>query len=157
MTITSCDDFVAEQLNITAPENSKNTDGIHISRSNLVRILDSFIGTGDDCISIGEGSNNVNVSRIICGPGHGISIGSLGKRPEDDSVTGIFVSNSTLTKTTNGVRIKTFHNSPQIEASGITFEDIIMNDVKNPIIIDQHYMSKRKSGVISLSSLQIMI
>ncbi|KAF5931400.1 hypothetical protein HYC85_032273 [Camellia sinensis] len=151
MTITSCNNFVVERLNITAPGNSPNTDGIHISRSNQVRVSNSVIGTGDDCISIGEGSTNVNISGITCGPGHGISIGSLGKRPEENSVSGIFVSNSSLTNTTNGVRIKTFHNSPKIEASNITFEDITMNEVQNPIIIDQHYRSKKHStGGVSL-------
>ncbi|KAL7200403.1 hypothetical protein ACSBR1_032349 [Camellia fascicularis] len=158
MTITTCNNFVAERLNITAPGNSPNTDGIHISRSNQVRVSNSVIGTDDDCISIGEGSTNVNISVITCGPGHDISIGSLGKRLEENSVSEIFVSNSSLTNTMNGVRIKSFHNSPKIEASNITFEDIIMNEVQNSIIIDQHCRSKKHSigraSLVKISSLQ---
>lgn len=47
----------------------------------------------------------------------------------------------TLTGTTNGARIKTYHDSIPLVASGIVYEDIVMNDVANPIIIDQHYNS----------------
>ncbi|KAH7862724.1 hypothetical protein Vadar_008605 [Vaccinium darrowii] len=146
MTITSCTNFLAERLKITAPADSPRTDGIHLSRSNGVQVLNSFIGTGDDCISIGEGSTDVKVIGITCGPGHGISIGSLGKVPQEQSVKGVYVGHSTLSNTDNGLRIKTFHDSPPLEASGITFEDITMVDVKNPIIIDQHYKSNENQG-----------
>uniref|UniRef100_A0A5B6Z6S8 Putative Ole e 13.01 allergen n=1 Tax=Davidia involucrata TaxID=16924 RepID=A0A5B6Z6S8_DAVIN len=141
MTVTSCNNFTLQGLRITAPDESPNTDGIHISRSDLVKITNSVIGTGDDCISIGEGSTNIGVSGVTCGPGHGISIGSLG-RAQDKDVKGVTVTNCSLTGTTNGARIKTIHNSPQIAASSIVYDDIIMKDVKNPIIIDQHYGTK---------------
>lgn len=61
---------------------------------------------------------------------------------------GVYVAHSTLSNTQNGLRIKTFHDSPRIEASGITFEDITMKDVKNPIIINQNYQSNKNQGVI---------
>lgn len=72
MFITNCNNFRAHHLHITAPENSPNTDGIHVSSSNMVRIARSVIGTGDDCISIGQGSTNVLINKVQCGPGHGI-------------------------------------------------------------------------------------
>lgn len=62
----------ANNLNITAPGNSPNTDGIHISQTDIVSITNSIIGTGDDCVSIGHGSTNITVANITCGPGHGI-------------------------------------------------------------------------------------
>lgn len=59
-------------LNIVAPESSPNTDGIHIQGSSFVSIFNSNITTGDDCVSIGPGSNNLWIEEIKCGPGHGI-------------------------------------------------------------------------------------
>ena len=67
-----CDHIHVKGLNISAPEDSPNTDGIHIAISDHINITSSVIGTGDDCISVGPGSTNVFVSNITCGPGHGI-------------------------------------------------------------------------------------
>ncbi|KAJ4957336.1 hypothetical protein NE237_014119 [Protea cynaroides] len=137
--INKCQNFGVRRLNVSAPETSPNTDGIHISESNSVRISNTVIGTGDDCISVGQGSTNITISRVRCGPGHGISIGSLGKYPDEKDVTGVIVRNCTLTNTDNGVRIKTWPGSPPSLAKGFLFEDIIMENVRNPIIINQQY------------------
>ncbi|KAI0502378.1 hypothetical protein KFK09_017327 [Dendrobium nobile] len=126
-------------VHITAPGNSPNTDGIHIGYSSDIRISKSRISSGDDCISIGPGSSNITVSKVRCGPGHGISVGSLGKNREDKGVNAIRVLNCTLAGTTNGVRIKTWRDSPRISATNILFSDIVMKEVSNPIIIDQEY------------------
>ncbi|PKU85724.1 Exopolygalacturonase [Dendrobium catenatum] len=128
-----------KNINISAPGNSPNTDGIHIGDSSDIKIIDSTIGCGDDCISIGPGSTNVTVSNVFCGPGHGISVGSLGKYNYDLGVDGAYVTNCTLSGTTNGVRIKTWKDSPAINATNLHFYDIVMKDVRNPIIIDQEY------------------
>ncbi|XP_058081437.1 exopolygalacturonase-like [Magnolia sinica] len=128
-----------QALKIISPKESPNTDGIHIGDSNGVKISKTIIGTGDDCISIGEGSYNVTVLGVTCGPGHGISVGSLGKYQNEDDVIGVRVKNCTLTGTTNGLRIKTWPDSPPSSASKFLFENIVMNNVYNPIIIDQEY------------------
>ncbi|MGD7361351.1 glycosyl hydrolase family 28 protein, partial [Ralstonia pseudosolanacearum] len=97
-----------ESVKIIAPATSMNTDGIHISRSDGVHISNSIIATGDDCVSIGGGSSNVNVSGVTCGPGHGISVGSLGKNKNEEVVNGVTVKNCTFANTDNGVRVKTW-------------------------------------------------
>ncbi|XP_021280857.1 exopolygalacturonase clone GBGE184 [Herrania umbratica] len=145
MFITHSANITAHDLNITAPAKSPNTDGIHISSSSFVNITNSNIGTGDDCISIGQGATNISISGVFCGPGHGISIGSLGKYKDEKDVSGIVVKNCTLSNTTNGARIKTWPGSPPSQASSITFQDIVMDMVQNPIIIDQNYGSHKSA------------
>ncbi|KAL8531017.1 hypothetical protein ACS0TY_007867 [Phlomoides rotata] len=142
--VTDSINVLITNLTITAPDESPNTDGIHLTNNTNVKITDCVIGTGDDCVSIGDGNVNLLITRVFCGPGHGLSIGSLGKREGETDVSGVSIINCTLTKTTNGARIKSYHASPKLKASGIIFQDIVMNEVKNPIIIDQHYDSKTK-------------
>lgn len=69
------------------------------------------------------------------------SVGSLGKYENEEDVSGITVRDCTFIGTENGIRIKTWPGSPPSAASGMTFQNLIMNDVKFPIIIDQDYCS----------------
>ncbi|KAJ6811786.1 polygalacturonase-like [Iris pallida] len=73
-----CTNVAVSKLLISAPGNSPNTDGIHVAETKNMIITECVIRTGDDCISIVSGSRNVKGMNIVCGPGHGISIGSLG-------------------------------------------------------------------------------
>ncbi|OAY80186.1 putative polygalacturonase, partial [Ananas comosus] len=125
-------------LTITSPEFSPNTDGLHVEKSQHVEILDSIIGTGDDCVSIGTDTYDINVTRITCGPGHGISIGSLGKDDSEAIVEQINVSYCKFAGTTNGVRIKTWQGGSGY-AKEITFSHITLYSVEKPIVIDQYY------------------
>ncbi|NP_001290514.1 exopolygalacturonase precursor [Elaeis guineensis] len=139
MTIFGSNNVRIHRIKIIAPEEAPNTDGIHIGNSTNVRITDSEIGTGDDCISVGPGSRQILVSGVSCGPGHGISIGSLGRYHNEPDVSGVTVKNCTLTGTTNGLRVKTWQNSESSRASDFHFENVVMNGVQNPIIVDQEY------------------
>lgn len=139
MNIFNCNNVTFQNIVINAPKNSLNTDGIHIGRSTMVNITGATIRTGDDCVSLGDGCQQINVEKVTCGPGHGISIGSLGRYHDEQPVIGVTVRNCTLTNTENGVRIKTWPASPSGVASNVNFEDIIMNNVSNPILIDQEY------------------
>lgn len=144
--ILSCNDMKIRGLKIIAPEDSPNTDGIHIALSTNVEVTQTQIGTGDDCISIGPTNNGIIITDVECGPGHGISIGSLGKYSSDKDVSNVLVKNCKITKTTNGVRIKTWEHSFPLTCRNFTFENIKMVDVSNPIIIDQHYCPLHNCG-----------
>ncbi|KAI5348142.1 hypothetical protein L3X38_001029 [Prunus dulcis] len=114
MNVFGCKNVTFQHVNITAPRESVNTDGIHIGRSTAINITDANIGTGDDTVSIGHGSKEITVTKVTRGPGHGISIGSLGKYLNEEPVVGIRVNNCTLRNTQNGLRIKTWPASPQL-------------------------------------------
>nr|XP_043624230.1 probable polygalacturonase At1g80170 [Erigeron canadensis] len=140
---TTCDGVKVSHLSVFAPGGSPNTDGIHISASTNVRVEDSTVRTGDDCISIVSNSSKVQVRRIACGPGHGISIGSLGKSGTCDQVYDVSVRGAFLSNTENGLRIKTWQGGSGF-VRNVKFEDVWMENVSNPIIIDQYYCDSKK-------------
>ncbi|XP_071699070.1 exopolygalacturonase-like [Rutidosis leptorrhynchoides] len=139
ITLWKCDHSKFNNITISAPANSTNTDGIHIAKLDGLNITNTIIKTGDDCISFGDGSKNVYIEKVTCGPGHGISIGSLGKFPNEEPVQGVYIRNCTISGTTNGLRIKTWPGSQPGIASDMHFHEIIMDKVANPILIDQEY------------------
>ncbi|KAF0904958.1 hypothetical protein E2562_039202 [Oryza meyeriana var. granulata] len=140
MNLYKCKDVTIKDVTITAPEDSPNTDGIHMGDSSKISIVGTTIGTGDDCISIGPGSEGINITGVTCGPGHGISVGSLGRYKDEKDVKDVTVKDCTLKKTTNGVRIKSYEDAAStLTASQFTYENIKMEDVANPIIIDMKY------------------
>ncbi|KAM3696354.1 hypothetical protein ACJW31_06G032600 [Castanea mollissima] len=152
MNVFACKDMKFDQIHIIAPKDSPNTDGIHIGSSSNIQILDSTIATGDDCVSMSLGSKNINIRKVTCGPGHGISVGSLGGESNEEDVSGLMVTNCTFIGTQNGLRVKTwatvvalgiFLGSYTSNVFNRTFEDIIMDNVNNPIITHQQYCPSR--------------
>lgn len=67
-----------------------------------------FPVAGDDCISIQTGCNGVKIHNVNCGPGHGISIGGLGRDSTKACVSNITVQDVNMYGTMTGVRIKTW-------------------------------------------------
>ncbi|GMY17122.1 polygalacturonase At1g48100-like [Fagus crenata] len=134
----NCSNVHIESIYITAPASSPNTDGIHIENTNDVRIYNSVISNGDDCVSIGSGCHDVDIRNITCGPGHGISIGSLGNHNSRACVSNVTVRDSVIKMSDNGVRIKTWQGGSGA-VFGVRFNNIHMDNVRNPIIVDQFY------------------
>ncbi|KAK6127963.1 hypothetical protein DH2020_038265 [Rehmannia glutinosa] len=151
MAFTNCMHVAASRLTIIAPADSPNTDGIHISASTHVELKDVTIGTGDDCVSIVNNSSRIRINNIVCGPGHGISLGKSNTYAE---VQDVIVNGAILFDTENGVRIKTWQGGSGF-ARKITFQDIWMYNVSNPIIIDQYYCDSRAPCLNQTSAVSI--
>ncbi|KAI5446645.1 hypothetical protein KIW84_014475 [Lathyrus oleraceus] len=133
-----CEGVLIDKLSISAPKLSPNTDGIHLGNTREVGIYNSMISNGDDCISIGPGCSNVNVDGVTCAPTHGISIGSLGVHNSRACVSNLTVRNSIIKESDNGLRIKTWQGGTG-SVTGLTFDNIQMENVRNCINIDQFY------------------
>ncbi|KAG9312452.1 pectin lyase fold/virulence factor [Chiua virens] len=125
------------------------SDGWDIYRSSYVTIEDSTIHNDDDCVSFKPNTTNTVVRNLYCNGSHGISVGSLGQYAgETDIVANIYVKNVSMNNAQNGARIKVFGGSPYPNSTAgggtgyvqnITFEDFYVNNVDNPIYIDQCY------------------
>ncbi|XP_058076992.1 polygalacturonase At1g48100 [Magnolia sinica] len=133
-----CEGVLIDNISVNSPALSPNTDGVHVENTKSVGIYNSVISNGDDCVSIGTGCSGVDIENITCGPGHGISIGSLGVHNSQACVSNIMVRNAVIRNSDNGVRIKTWQGGTG-SVSSITFDNILMENVRNCIIIDQYY------------------
>ncbi|KAM3750014.1 hypothetical protein ACB098_04G005300 [Castanea mollissima] len=153
--VNGCHNMKMQGIRVIAAKNSPNTDGIHVQLSSSVTILNSKIRTGDDCISIGPGTTNLWIENVACGPGHGISIGSLGKDQQEAGVQNVTVKIATFTGTQNGVRIKSWGRPSHGFARNILFQHAVMTNVQNPIVIDQNYCPGNKGCPGQVSGVQI--
>ncbi|MBA0781886.1 hypothetical protein Gotri_002767 [Gossypium trilobum] len=153
--INGCHNVKMQGVTIIASGNSPNTDGIHVQLSSGVTILNSNIQTGDDCISIGPGATNLWIEKITCGPGHGISIGSLGKDQNEAGVQNVTVKTAKFMGTQNGVRIKSWARPSSGFARNIVFQHIVMKNVENPIVIDQNYCPGNKNCPDQVSGVKV--
>ncbi|GJM89844.1 hypothetical protein PR202_ga06066 [Eleusine coracana subsp. coracana] len=113
--------------------------------------------TGDDCVSIQTGCSDINIHHVNCGPGHGISIGGLGRYNTKACVSNITVRDVTMFKTMTGVRIKTWQGGSGL-VRGIRFSNIQVSEVQTPIMIDQFYCDKmscrNQTSAVAVSGVQ---
>lgn len=152
--ISHSDSVRVSNILISSPGDSPNTDGIHLSQATNVTLVNCKIGTGDDCISIVNASSSIKMKKIFCGPGHGISIGSLGKGNSTGIVSKILLNGAFIRNATNGVRVKTWQGgSGYVKA--VRFENVMMEDVANPIIIDQFYCDSPNPCTNQTTAVQI--
>ncbi|XP_030497528.2 polygalacturonase At1g48100 [Cannabis sativa] len=137
----NCVGVLVHDMSVSSPGDSANTDGIHLQNSKDVLIHTTTLACGDDCISIQTGCSNVYVHNVNCGPGHGISIGSLGRYNTKACVSNITVRDVMMHNTMNGVRIKTWQGGLG-SVQGVLFSNIQVSEVQLPIVIDQFYCDK---------------
>jgi polygalacturonase len=134
----NCESVAVYNISISSPGDSINTDGIHLQNSKDVNIHHSNLSCGDDCVSIQTGCTNINVHSLDCGPGHGISIGGLGRDNSKACVANVTVRDINMHNTMSGVRIKTWQGGSGL-VENVRFSNIRVSEVQTPIIIDQFY------------------
>ncbi|KAF9615729.1 hypothetical protein IFM89_026144 [Coptis chinensis] len=162
---------IISYVNLTAPGDSPNTDGIDISASSYIQIEHSFIGTGDDCVAMNSGTSFINITNVACGPGHGISVGSLGKkwdrrhsrrgtceklyiqwndkRCQDKDISDAFSCSIKI------LFLIVFLQAGTGYVRNISFDQITFDDVQNPILIDQYYCPHNQCQSGGSSNIQV--
>ncbi|KAK2998747.1 hypothetical protein RJ639_023186 [Escallonia herrerae] len=68
-----------------------------------------------------------------------VSIGSLGKVLNEAGVQNVTLTNSVFSGSDNGLRIKSWARPSNGFVTNILYQNIVMKNVENPIIIDQNY------------------
>ena len=145
-----CDNIVIEGVTIFNPwANPKghNTDGINPSSCSNVRIVNCFISTGDDCITIKSGRDadgrkygrpceNITITNCVMHTGHGgVVIGS----EMSGGVRRVTISNCVFDGTDAGIRLKASRGRGGV-VENIRVNNIVMNNIqKNAFIFDLFY------------------
>lgn len=148
-----CENVRIDGVTITAPPNSHNTDGINPESCRNVQITNCRIDTGDDCVTLKSGLNelgrkmgrpdeDITISNCVMQHGHGgVTIGS----EMSGGVRNVTVTNCVFQGTENGIRIKSQRGRGGI-VEGLAVSNIVMQDVPSPFTITTFYMGTDKPG-----------
>jgi len=121
-----------------------NTDAFDIGSSSDITISGANVKNQDDCLAINSGSS-ITFTGGTCSGGHGLSIGSVGGRSDND-VSDVTIESSTVTDSANGIRIKTVSGATG-SVSGVTYKDIKMSGITSyGIVIEQDYENGSPTG-----------
>lgn len=121
-----------------------NTDAFDVGGSDGVYISGAVVKNQDDCLAINSGTN-INFDGGSCSGGHGLSIGSVGGR-SDNTVKTVSITNSKVSNSDNGVRIKTVSGATG-SVSDITYSGITLSNIANyGIVIEQDYKNGGPTG-----------
>jgi polygalacturonase len=145
VSVNQTNGFTAWGVHLLTPTikgmDARNTDGIDPGSSTNVTVAHSWIDNGDDNIAIKTGTTHMSVLDNHFYSGHGMSIGS-------ETYTGdsfLLVDGLTEDHTTSGIRIKS-----NVTRGGavhdLTYKNICMREVKNPIAISPYYTNQTTEG-----------
>ena len=135
-------------LKLINPKNSPNTDGCDPESCKNVDIIGVNFSVGDDCIAIKSGkiymgrkykkpSEFFNIRNCSMNFGHGAIV--LGSEMSG-GIKNITVSRCLFNQTDRGLRIKTRRGrGKDAIIDGIVFENIQMDDVLTPLVINMFY------------------
>jgi pectin methylesterase-like acyl-CoA thioesterase len=154
--------FTAWGVYIHTPETARNTDGIDPGDgARDITVEDSYIADGDDGIAIKGGTATSNISIIgdhLYGT-HGISIGSetnggvTNVLVRDDTINGTGIDGTTSASAI-GLRIKS-DASRGGKVSDVSYADICMTGLRNPLDFDTHYSTATGSLIPYFTGIQV--
>jgi len=151
------------------PHYARNTDGIDPSAASDGFIVYSYISVGDDQIAVKAGrgpTTNLVVAHNRFGTGHGMSIGSETNEGVNNvsvydlAIDGTVDSGGMPRSDQNGIRIKS-DSSRGGKVTNITYDDVCIRGVANPILLSPHYSKADGSAIpdykdISLSNVRVL-
>lgn len=148
------DQMEIRNVRILAPQHSPNTDAIDpFSSSNMV-IDHVYADVGDDNIAIKSGiinspgpdepSKNITITDCEFMHGHGLSIGS----EIAGGANNIHAERIHFKGTDQGIRVKANRDRGN-QVYNLSFKDITMEDVKNPILISEYYPKALPEGEVA--------
>lgn len=135
-------------MKLISPKNSPNTDGCDPESCDNVDIIGVHFSVGDDCIAVKAGkiymgrkhkkpSSNFTIRNCSMNFGHGAVV--LGSEMSG-GIKNINVTQCLFNQTDRGLRIKTRRGrGKDAVIDGITFENILMNQVLTPLVINMFY------------------
>jgi polygalacturonase len=145
VSVNQTDGFTAWGVHLLTPTtkgmDARNTDGIDPGSSTNVTVAHSWIDNGDDNIAIKTGTTHMSVLDNHFYSGHGMSIGS-------ETYTGdsfLLVDGLTEDHTTSGIRVKS-NVTRGGSVHDLTYQNICMRGVKNPIAISPYYTNQTTEG-----------
>jgi polygalacturonase len=139
-------DFI--DMKIISPKNSPNTDGCDPESCDNVNVIGVDFSVGDDCITIKSSkfemgmkyqkpTSNMTVRNCMIAYGHGavVLVSEMSGGIKDLSVTQCYFK-----QTDRGLRNKTRRGRGKSAIiDGITFENIVMEDVLTPLVMNMYY------------------
>ncbi len=135
-------------LKLISPKDSPNTDGCNPESCDGVDIIGVDFSVGDDCIAIKSGkfemgmkyarpSENITIRNCLMAYGHGgVVLGS----EMSGGIRNLNVTKCLFKETDRGLRIKTRRGrGKNAIIDGVIFDNIIMQDVLAPLVINMYY------------------
>ncbi len=141
-----CENVTVHDVTFRNPPGSPNGDGLDLDSCNGVRVSNCCFDVNDDCLCLKSGMNddghrvgkpteNVTITNCTMLRGHGgVVMGSDGA----GGIRNVTVTNCVFIGTQRGIRLKS-NRFRYSKYQDIRFDNIIMQDVNCPIVMNLYY------------------
>lgn len=134
-------------LKILNPPDAPNTDGLNPESSQNIEIIGVHFSVGDDCIAIKSGkiymakkhcrpTANLVIRNCLMEKGHG---GVVFGSEISGGAENVVVTKCVFRETDRGLRVKTRRGRGNKPIANVTFDNILMEGVLSPFVINMFY------------------